>query len=588
MILAFLLGQLGDSNLKAKSFLQTINTDLNSGDYTDIKSHFLRRRDYKYLFDMKVFRPNLTAELIPRPPGYQNGKYWLIFSSWQDIELTADAVYRVYEVGGKFKIGKEVWEDNLRGWKIKNISYSAVLHPSQKSVSVTADLLLSGTASIALPFRLNQGIQLESSAAQPVLIAQPNELIEPHAGDLVRAGGLLIPWTDHPKKEYIFKYVDTPPAGVEDSITSHHAYVTAWWIPSLGRLPCPVQAKVTGPSSWHIRCEGNLVSDLHNGDKQTASYNCPLPISFPKIVAGQYTLMASERQNGETFHVWQVDPTDKSLALHDLQNMVRAADYYQSILGPLPFPGYSLYDSKNYYGIESYSHTLLDKSDTHFVTHEMGHSYFGGYAPCTYVHDAWNEGLTEFLDSVLLNHDADHTLESAFSSINDPTPLSKIRICWAHDNEAYMRGAYVMQMLESVIGKADLIKGMKYIVQMRVGKDTRWDDLRQYFEMASGKQLGWFWDQWIDNGVFPTLQVISKKTNKVGSEYQTRVVVEQSGTPLPFQLRFNLSAQGSGSLTKVQEEMTAPQEEYILTTPVPPDSVSVDIFGLTLAHIKKT
>ena len=106
--------------------------------------------------------------------------------------------------------------------------------------------------------------------------------------------------------------------------------------------------------------------------------------------------------------------------------------------------------------------------------------------------------------------------------------------------------------------------------------------------MASGKQLGWFWDQWIDNGVFPTLQVISKKTNKVGSEYQTRVVVEQSGTPLPFQLRFNLSAQGSGSLTKVQEEMTAPQEEYILTTPVPPDSVSVDIFGLTLAHIKKT
>lgn len=569
-------------------FCQAISSDLNTGAFDDIKSYFLDKQDSQYLFDMKAFRPKLSVYVIPRPPGYQHGMYWIVFSTWQNVEMTADAVYRVYMVDGKFKIGKEVGEDDLSGWRVKSVNYSAGLHPEKKSVTVDAKLSLEGSANRALAFRLNNGIQLLSDAKHRVVVIKPNSYLVPKDGDLVRAGGLLIPWTDQPSHQYEFRYEVTPPAGAEDSIDADHAYVTALWIPSLGRLPAPVDATVTGPESWQIRGEGNLVSRKVTGGSQTVEFSCPLPISFPKIIGGKYELMATKKVGDELFNVWQVAPTDKAQAAKDLKDMVRGATYYQSILGPLPFKGYELYDSKDYYGIESYSHTLLQKGATHFVTHEMGHSYFGGYAPDTYIHDAWNEGLTEYLDSVLLNHDADHTLEGAFASINDLIPLNAIRICWANNNAAYMRGAYVMQMLDWVIGKDAVIAGMKAIVQDRVGKDTRWDDLRTYFEKSSGQTLDWFWNQWIDNGKFPSLKILSTKTTGKASSYQTKVVVEQAGSDLPFRLKFKVHLAGPGGVSDKVVDMTAPQQEFAITTDFKPDQATLDIFGLSFVHVLDT
>lgn len=572
-------------------FLKHVNNDLTVGDAADLKSRFIHPDDTGYLFEMAGTLggiPKLKAVALPTPPGWEGyGQYWIVFTHWHDVELSSDAVYEVHIKGDQFQIGQEVKEDFLGGWRIENVSYTAVLHPSAGSVDVSVDMKIhAGAAERALPFRLNPGIDPKSTADRPVLVETPDAVQTPVPGMLVRAGMLCIPWTSKPEPEIKFDYSVKPPAGEEDSITDDHAYVTANWIPSLGRLPFTVQATVTGPKGWKIRCEGTLSSRTEQGAEQTVSYSCPLAIAFPKIIAGKYTLMATDRHKGQTFNVWQISPTDKTRAERDLKAMERAADYFQSILGPLPFPGYSLYDSQNYYGIESYSHTLLQRDVTHFVTHEMGHSYFGGIVPCSYVNDAWNEGLTEYLDSVLLNDDRDHSLEMAQSSLNVTVPLSQMRICWDYSNAAYMRGCYVMKMLEAVIGKKNVVKGLGLLVQDRRGVPTNWDDLREYFEKSSGQNLGWFWSQWIDNGVFPKLKMISYKSEPSGDGWKTTVVIEQSGTELPFRMKFGLTAQVDGTDLPMTVDMTAPQQQYEIMTKQKPTLVKIETFPLTLAHVE--
>lgn len=575
------------------SLLGRVNQDLKASLAADLKGEFQTASDADYMLEMARVQGGLSsvqAEAVPVPPGWTGyGRYWIVFSHWQNIELTADAVYEVHLAGDKYAIGQEVKEDYLGGWKIDHVTYSAVLHPDQGSVDVNVDLKLhSGPAKRALPFRLNTGILPASQPGMPVIVETPDKVVTPTDGSLVRAGGLMIPWTSQPKSEYKFSYTVKPPKGAEDSIASDHAYVTADWIPSLGRLPFTVDATVTGPAKWKIRCEGVQSSRTVSGDSQTVSYSCPLAISFPKIIGGEYTLAASDKHKGQTFNVWQLAPVEKDNAENSLKQMERGADYFQSILGPLPFPGYSLYDSNDYYGIESYSHTLLQKDATHFVTHEMGHSYFGGIVPCSYLNDAWNEGLTEYLDSVLLNDDRDRSLENAMQSINVTTPLSQMRICWDYSNAAYMRGCYVMKMLESVIGKDKVIAGLHQLVQSRRGVPTQWDDLRQYFEKTSGQDLSWFWNQWVDNGVFPNLTVMSVKSVPDPKGYKTTVVIEQSGTEFPFRLKFQLiGVFGDKQVPEQTVDMTAPQQMYVFTSAEKPLTVSLGTFPLTLVHTAK-
>jgi hypothetical protein len=308
-----------------------------------------------------------------------------------------------------------------------------------------------------------------------------------------------------------------------------------------------------------------------SGSQQTCHFQCDLPISFPKIVAGDYKLQAERVLNGETFRVFQLEPVNKSLAATDLDHMIQAATFYQSVLGPLPFKGYECYDAERYYGIESYSHTLLQRNVTHFISHEMGHSYFGGLAPCTYVHDTWNEGVTQYIDSVAMLHNADRTLEMGLATVGLPVPLSQMAIAWGNNSATYYRGAYVMKMLEAEIGKVNVLNGLALIVHDRIGKDTRWADLRHYFEQAAAEPLDWFWAQWVDGATFPKLTL---RPTPGGAE------IEQFGTRQPFRLRFSVRYKSGDGWIDRQVEMRHKTIQVTLPRGV---EANLNLFPYTLA-----
>ena len=573
-------------------FLTRVNDAVQSSQAPKVRSLFAYPDpDSKYLIAMAARRGGLAklhASMIPTPPGWEGrGSYWVVIHTFQDIEEDHDPVFEVMRTGTGFQLGHEVREDDLAGWAITDETYTARLTPEDQRVDVSVNVKLhEGGLSRAPIFRLNDVYKL-SGRGTAILDAGNDTVPKPIPNTIVRAGSLLIPWTAKPAASYAFKYFATLNRATEDKISPDVAYVTAWWLPSLGRLPFAVKGTIVAPEVWTVRGEGIQVSRTNSDGSQSTTFQCDLPISYPKVIGGLYKVAAEKQVGDQTFRIFQLDTIDQDRADHDLKAMVDAAAFFQSKLGPLPFPGYECYDADSYYGIESYSHTLLNRRITHFISHEMGHSYFGGLAPCPYVHDSWNEGATQYLDSVVYLKNADHSLENALTTLNEDTPLSEMPVAHANSDATYWRGCYVLKMLEFEVGPEKVMDALANLVRKRKGLDTRWRDLRPFLERSSGESLDWFWNQWIDGSQFPTLHVDDVDATQRESAYRTSVKVRQTGTSKPFRLKFALAFRVKTEWVEKVYDLSANSDVLTFDSKVRPSDIQIRVLPYTLARVEQ-
>lgn len=571
------------------AFLAQLNGAVQSSAPDQVRAVFAYPdTDAKYVLAMAGRRGGLNklrVAMIPVPPGWTGrGSYWAIFHTFQDIEEDHDPVYEVLSTGDGYKLGREVREDDLNGWRIASESYTARLTPEDHTVQVQATVnLTKGLADRAPVFRLNDVYVVVDDKAK-IVQANTTTIPDPTPDSVVRAGSLLIPWTTHPKLSYKFGYFGVLNRDHEDKIDETAAYVTAWWLPSLGRLPFTVKGSIDAPKDWIVRGEGVQTARDESGDRATTQFACDLPISFPKVIGGKYKLVLEKKDGGQDFKIFQLEPIEEDRAKDDLIHMMEAAKFFQERFGPLPFPGYECYDADSYYGVESYSHTLLGRKVTHFISHEMAHSFFGGLAPCPYVHDSWDEGVAEYVDSVLLLGNRDHSLESALGTLDERTPLSAMPEAHAYQGASYWRGCYVMKMLEFEIGSDKVLGALRLLARDRKGQDTRWSDLRQYFERTSGTSLKWFWEQWIDGGTFPTLKIAEISPIQNDKRYHTIVTVTQSGVPQPYRIKFALEFTIKGIKTRKMCDLDRGTDDFTFDSDSEPDDVKLIVFPYTLAR----
>ena len=98
----------------------------------------------------------------------------------------------------------------------------------------------------------------------------------------------------------------------------------------------------------------------------------------------------------------------------------------------------------------------------------------------------------------------------------------------------YAKGACVLHMLRGLLGDEAWWKGIRRYVAEHQFQVVETDDFRKAMEAASGKDLKWFFDQWVYKAGHPELKVRWRyedddKTVRVKVE-QTQKVDEQ--TPL--------------------------------------------------------
>lgn len=554
-----------------------------SGNQARVQSLFLQSSDSDYLFRMAEGKGGLRAfkvAVIPSPPGWEGtGKFWAIIHTKQDIEDYHDPVYPVVVSNGYFKLGPEIPEDATPGVAIKHMKINAHVMPQTHSVEVQSSFLWNIDKITRAPLlRLNDNFVLDRAVITEgyAPIVDANEAIPtPKEGSIVRAGSLMIPWTKSALYQGVFDYHGTVNGASEDKIVDKACYLTAWWVPTLGRSPFTTETRVQGPAKWVLQSEGDRVAKAQSGlsswptppaGEKEEFFRCDIPISYPKVIGGNYLLAAEKQVGDKTYRIYHFDPIDQKRADTDLNTIATAIAWYEEHLGLFPFKEYNCYDADTYYGIESYNYTLLQSSITSWaVAHEAGHTYFGGLVPSAYVHDSWNESMTQYVDSVLRQNNADKTLDAAYGSLKLKVPLTDMPVAHEYQSATYYRGAFVLRMLENQIGQRAIYAGFKALIADRRGKDTTWPDLRKYFEVASGKKLDWFWNQWVSSASFPTLTITDAQGIPHPNGTKVFLTVRQSGIALPYHLKFRVwTRSNNGKEASQVVEMTSPEATFEL------------------------
>jgi hypothetical protein len=135
------------------------------------------------------------------------------------------------------------------------------------------------------------------------------------------------------------------------------------------------------------------------------------------------------------------------------------------------------------------------------------------------------------------------------------------------------KGAYILNMLEGLVGSSKFPAMIQqYAKQFRgIGGSTL--EFRKLSEQAYGKELGWFFAEWIDSTGVPNLQ-----TDYV--IYRTREGFRVSGTVKQdrdlFRMPLEIEAQGEGKTERVSIELNGKSTPFDINTFTWPTRVTLD------------
>src|SRR5262249_22760748 len=153
----------------------------------------------------------------------------------------------------------------------------------------------------------------------------------------------------------------------------------------------------------------------------------------------------------------------------------------------------------------------LEGSADGLVAHELAHQWFGDLLTCKDWSHIWlNEGFASYFDPLFAEHargedafrlEMNESLKSYLGSDQGyRRPL--VERCYESsmdmfDGVTYSKGACVLHALRGLLGDQTWWKGIRQYVAAHKAGVVETDDFRNAMEAASGKELKWFFDQWL-------------------------------------------------------------------------------------------
>lgn len=171
--------------------------------------------------------------------------------------------------------------------------------------------------------------------------------------------------------------------------------------------------------------------------------------------------------------------------------------------------------------------TLHDKysepqySSVGLVAHEIAHQWFGDLLTCSSWSQAWlNEGFARYFQNLYAEHSLGkndfqyNMLKLQKAVINSdkkerrPTVYNKyFEAVDLFGNYIYARGAAILHMLRGILGDELFFKSIKHYVDKFQFQNVDSHNFENAVREASGKNLNWFFDEWLYKGGHPVFNV---------------------------------------------------------------------------------
>lgn len=279
--------------------------------------------------------------------------------------------------------------------------------------------------------------------------------------------------------------------------------------------------------------------------------------------------------------------------------------FYTKLYGPLKIqhlyatelPGYhgEAFPGMLHLSHEAFENFGDDFFAEQFIAHEVGHQWWGIGVDLKTYRDRWiSEAFAEY-SALMYSQIASEDKDKFFRLMDDMSekictrgnntigkaqepPMISLghRVSWGgkggdYNNFVYYKGAWVVHMLRNLMlnlqtmREDDFMTVMSSFFKTYQGKHASTTDFRKHLEKLSGKDMRWFFDQWVDGNQIPTYRVAWKKTKQSDGTWLVTMRVKQENVdstfymPVPIKITFD-----NNTITRKRVNMTGAQAEITL------------------------
>ncbi|MDW8206952.1 MAG: M1 family aminopeptidase [Chloroherpetonaceae bacterium] len=472
------------------------------------------------------------------------GGYLAVFYRWHTCQSGGDHVHRVERVGDGWRIGAEIPEGDPGGFRVRAHDLRLRVEPVAGRVEVTDRLRVE---------------RVEGGARRGLLRLSSDFVVRAvRVGD---AGGAVVPFAQvggvvafvAPAGRVFTLYVEyggrVRHEG-SDFVLGEEAVLNSYWYAHTGRLPATARVRVTVPGGWRAVTTGDPVGERVEGDGwRTFEYWNGVPVCYYSVAAGRYAVWSRE-VGGRRLSVW-LRGGDGDLAGRCLELLGRALRFFEERFGAYPYSGYTLVGVGGPFSgaLEGYSFAMFGGGSLPgSVVHEVAHTWWGGLVPCRYVVSMWNEGFAEYsagLFARLVGGGRVGPGEARARVLErDRVAYGGVRLGEARDTMdgahvavGYGKGAGVLRALEGELGVEGMLRCMREFVRGHVrGEAAEWGDFAGVVRRVTGRDYGWFFDQWLERRGVPRLRVEGLRGVRSGAGWEVVGVVVQEGEPYRLRL----------------------------------------------------
>lgn len=231
------------------------------------------------------------------------------------------------------------------------------------------------------------------------------------------------------------------------------------------------------------------------------------------------------------------------------------------------------------------------------VSHELAHSWFGNLVTCRNWAELWtNESFASFMEAAYrerTNGRKDYLRKiradtSEYLAYNAATEVARHGLfntsadpeddLTMFDPVTYNKGSAVVHTLREEIGDTAFWKGINLHLTTYRFDNVETKDVRETFEKASGRSLGWFFDQWVYRSGHPKISVrqrFDRRTGILTLTFKQKAVNSQVGNVL-YHLPLDIFVETSQKQYRQTLLLSKKSQQLAIKTRIRPQLVEID------------
>jgi aminopeptidase N len=295
---------------------------------------------------------------------------------------------------------------------------------------------------------------------------------------------------------------------------------------------------ITAPDDWVVVSNGALQKVETDKKDSTKTFywveSVPHVVYLNSIVAGKFKIVKDHY--GKIPVYYYVPPKYYEDAKEDFKYEPDILKFYSMVTGyQYPWEKLSLSTVNDFTegGMENASAITLESQTLHdinaepqgssisLIAHETAHQWFGDLLTCRSWSNAWlNEGFATFFETLYQRH---LFCEDYFSyetnnnhdiTINEDNQRRQSTYYFRYkrpddvfSDYIYQRGASILNMIRGMLGDSLFFKAINHYVHEFQHKNVDTRDFQEAIQEATGKNLDWFFDEWVYKGGHPKFDV---------------------------------------------------------------------------------